>query len=161
MWPQGSNCSFLIGISDYFEDIKKNESSLNDRDKTEITTICESLNKIIQANTYKKPKRRNKKQWMSTPDGRTDDGMTGEDDDPYSINSKVKKFFDWAQTYISMDSASNINWQQLVELFNFHRPDYAIPSHIDVTTYHATFLYKHCKEKGNDLMKTKKPKKRH
>eukprot|EP00483_Globobulimina_turgida_P005091 UN05101 len=57
-----------------------------------------------------------------------------------------------------MDSSSNINWQQLVELFNFHLPEYAIPSHIDVTTFHARFLYKHCKEKGNELMKNKKPK---
>ena len=162
MWPQGTNCSFLIGVLDYFDDIQKNQSlSLTDNDKTELNTICGSLNRILLNS------RNEGKGSYTMPIGpttttkgeekETDDGS--QLNDPYSLNKKVRKFFEWSQTYISINSEedhSSTDWQQLVGLYNFQFPHYAIPSDIDVTTYHASFLCKYCKDKGNELMKNKK-----
>eukprot|EP01084_Bolivina_argentea_P126059 223266_1 len=155
MWPHGGNCSFLIGISDYFQDIKRHQtSSLTDTDKTEVDIICNSLNKLISNKTGTSSTSKNR---IATARGY--EGTEGGDDDSCSAEAKIKKFFEWGQTYINITSSQkSVNWEQLVELFNFQFPHYEIPSDVDITTYHGTYLYKHCKEKGNECMKNKKPK---
>jgi len=153
MWPQGPNCSLLTGMLDYLDDIRKTQSSaLADTDKSELNTICESLNRLIVNH------REGRSAANSGGGHVTAGGDDQKNDDEYSTERRVKKFFEWAQTYISItDSDDNrINWQQLVELFNFAFPHYAVPAHVNVETYHASFLCKYCKDKGNELMKNRK-----
>ena len=164
MWPQGTNCSFLTGLSDYFQDIQKSQSSyLTENAQNEINTICDSLNRLILNHGEGKKRKSTpggtNSYLYSTPMGDEKQMDNNYADDEYSIEKKVKKFFEWSQTYISMDydtDNGSVNWQQLVELFNFHFPQFAIPPEVDVTTFHASYLTKYCKEKGNELMKDKK-----
>ena len=133
---------------DYLQDITQNQvSHLNDGDKKELEIICKSLRNILSNNTSKPI------QAYDEALSDTDDAKTTE------LEQKTKKFFEWAQTYTSV-TENTLNddnkWQQLKELFNFQHPQYCIPSDVDVTMYQDTFLYKHCKEKGNELMKSKK-----
>lgn len=146
MWPQGTNKSFLIGIHDYLKDINQRQSSsVTNGDKKELDIICKSLKNIISNNS---------KSMQSSKDTLCD----SDDSKATDLEQKTKKFFEWAQTYTSVTdhTLNDDKWQQLKELFNFQHPQYCIPSDVDVTVYQDTFLYKHCKEKGNELMKNKK-----
>lgn len=139
MWPHGGNCSFLKGLSDYFQDITHHQSDvLTESEQVAVTNIYQSLHQIVQNRTKHNIKKSASKL------------------DEHSMENRMQKFFEWSLSHISESSATNTNWTRLVDIFNFRCPQYAIPDDVDATTFQDHALSRFYKERGNELMKQKK-----
>ena len=133
-------------MHDYLQEIQRNQAAfLKDEHKAEVQKICQSLQNIIGDSRNAQVEK--------------DQAHVADDAKESELEQKVTKFFEWAQTYTSSSDEALMNdekWRQLRELFNFQHPQYAIALDVDLMPHRDGFFFRHCKEKGNALMKAKK-----